>query len=42
MLLTTSKFTGRIVTAAGNEEPDFVWMATITDLGASPYDEDAL
>ena len=42
MLLTTSKFTGRMVTAAGNEEPDFVWVATISDLGVSPYDEDAL
>ena len=47
MLLTTSKFTGRMVTAAGgndddDEEPDFVWVATISDLGVSPYDEDAL
>ena len=42
MLLTTSKFTGRMVTAAGNEEPDFVWVATISDLGVSRYDESAL
>jgi len=42
MLLTTSKFTGRMVTSAGNEEPDFAWVATISDLGVSPYDEDAL
>jgi len=42
MLLTSSKFTGRMVTSAGNEEPDFVWIATISDLGVSPYDEDAL
>jgi len=42
MLLTSSKFTGRMVTATGNEEPDFVWIATISDLGVSPYDEDAL
>jgi len=42
MLLTSSKFTGRMVTAAGDEEPDFVWVATISDLGVSPYDEDAL
>ena len=42
MLLTSSKFTGRMVTAVGSEEPDFVWVATISDLGVSPYDEDAL
>ena len=42
MLLTTSKFTGRMITAAGNEEPNFVWVATIKDLGVSPFDEDAL
>ena len=42
MLLTTSKFTGRMLTAAGDEEPDFVWVATISDLGVSPYDESAL
>ncbi|KAF8809966.1 hypothetical protein BYT27DRAFT_6510709 [Phlegmacium glaucopus] len=42
MLLTSSKFTGRMVTSAGDEEPDFVWVATISDLGVSPYDEDAL
>ena len=43
MLLTTSKFTGRMVSSAGNdEEPDFVWVATISDLGVSPFDEDAL
>jgi len=42
MLLTSSKFTGRMVTSSGNEELDFVWVATISDLGVSPYDEDAL
>ena len=42
MLLTSSKFTGRMVTASEDEEPDFVWVATISDLGVSPYDEDAL
>jgi hypothetical protein len=31
-----------MVTAAENEEPDFVWVATINDLGVSSYDEDAL
>ncbi|KAF8153764.1 rhodanese domain-containing protein [Crassisporium funariophilum] len=39
VLLASSKFIGRIV-AASNE--DFQWIATIRDLGVSPYDEDAL
>ncbi|KAF8963286.1 rhodanese domain-containing protein [Flammula alnicola] len=39
VLLASSKFIGRIV-AATNE--DDRWVATVQDLGISPYDEDAL
>ncbi|PPQ91615.1 hypothetical protein CVT25_012796 [Psilocybe cyanescens] len=39
VLLASSKFIGRIV-AANNEEDR--WVATVLDLGMSPYDEEAL
>jgi len=39
VLLASSKFIGRI--AAANHE-DGVWVATVQDLGTSPYDEEAL
>lgn len=40
-LLTGSKFLGRIVSAT-DTLPDKQWLASVIDLGASPYDEDAL
>ncbi|KAF8339294.1 Rhodanese-like domain-containing protein [Amanita rubescens] len=40
-LLTGSKFLGRIVSAT-DTLPNKQWLASVIDLGASPYDEDAL
>lgn len=40
-LLTGSKFLGRIISATDAME-DKQWIASILDLGVSPYDEDAL
>ena len=40
-LLTGTKFLGRILSAT-ETLPDKQWLASVVDLGASPYDEDAL
>ncbi|KAJ3512701.1 hypothetical protein NLJ89_g3370 [Agrocybe chaxingu] len=39
VLLASSKFIGRVIAAKAK---DYRWVATIQDLGVSPYDEDAL
>lgn len=40
-LLTGTKFLGRIISAT-DTLPNKQWLASVVDLGASPYDEDAL
>jgi len=39
VLLSSSKFIGRIVSATNEDDR---WVASVLDLGVSPYDEDAL
>ena len=41
VLLASSKFIGRIISVANEGAGDF-WVASVQDLGVSPYDEDAL
>jgi rhodanese-related sulfurtransferase len=41
-LLVNSKFTGRIVAGARSSTDGRMWFGQVVDLGASPFDEDAL